>query len=191
MFSLPPLPAYDGMHPIVVHFPIVLIMIAPLFVFLSLICKPHKRALLLCACINLTLGVAFTFLALSTGEAAEGFAEAVPAAKPVLERHEELAEMTRNLALGAWVLLILLTIAQVRGGERLSVKTFNVACVIYLLVYSLPILALSNTAHEGGRLVHEFGVLAPLTKGISPAENPQDSMSPAPTGTADEEQDEE
>ena len=33
---------------------------------------------------------------------------------------------------------------------------------VYLLLYLVGCLALANTAHEGGRLVHHFGVLAPI-----------------------------
>src|SRR5450759_3598419 len=70
LFSLPPLPTWDGLHPLVTHFPIALLLVAPLFVVLGLFRRPSARAFLLAALLLMVLGTTAIFVAVPTGEAA-------------------------------------------------------------------------------------------------------------------------
>ena len=97
MLTLPPIPNWQAIHPLIVHFPIALLLIAPLFIVIGAALEPERRfPFLLVALILMALGTRATFVAASSGEAAGELAENVPQAKAVLDQHEELAEITAN-----------------------------------------------------------------------------------------------
>ncbi len=177
MNILPPLPPYEGLHPLVVHFPIGLLAVAPLFIVLAMAWKSQARAMLLTACILVLLGTAAAFLAFSTGEAAEGLAERVPGAGEALERHEHLGEDTRNMFfVNSFVILaatgaLWIWHAKIKTGLRVG------AGVVLLALYAYPAVLLMNAGHTGGRLVHEFGVRAPQTEAALRA---AEAAAPAP-----------
>src|SRR5512140_602898 len=97
LFSLPPLPTWDGLHPLVTHFPIALLLVAPLFLVLGLVRRSSGRPFLLAALLLMALGTIAIFVAVPTGEAAGRLAERTPLVSKALERHEELAETSRVL----------------------------------------------------------------------------------------------
>jgi uncharacterized membrane protein len=157
-WSLPPIPAQDAMHPLVVHFPIALLVIVPLLLLAAILAGKHWRALAVAALIVMLAGVISAFAAVSTGEAAEEQAEAVPAAHDVFEEHEHLAEDVRNyyFVLGI-ALIVVLGI-----GFKVSDKVGKTLLGLFLIAHAGGLPMLANTAHLGGRLVHEFGVRSPL-----------------------------
>jgi uncharacterized membrane protein len=159
MFELPRLPSWDGLHPLIVHFPIALLLIVPLFVVLGITLR-RNRPFLWAALILMAIGTTATFVAVSTGEAAGRLAERTPEIKAVLEHHEELAETTR-------VVFAILTVifAGIVGAtaafRRLQTRAATaVLSIAFLVCYGAGVLLLVNTAHNGGRLVHELGVQA-------------------------------
>ena len=104
-----------------------------------------------------TLGI---FLAASTGEAAGKLAERTPQIDAVLERHEELADATRAVFSGLTVIFAAIMFAPM-AFQKLSGRLISTALpLVFLLFYGVGVLLLTNTAHNGGRLVHEFGVRA-------------------------------
>lgn len=181
MFSLPSLPSWDGLHPIVVHFPIALVMVAPVFVVLAMLMRPHARVLLACAAVMMLMAGGGALLASNTGEAAEGNAERVPGAEAALERHEELGEAAQNFTLAlAGVLTLGAGVYWVRGAKAKRGVMIG-ACVVYLLAHGAGALVTANAAHEGGRLVHEFGVRAWAGPGGAPP-----AADPRPAAAADD-----
>jgi len=160
----PPLPDWDGLHPLVVHFPIALLMTAPLLVIASLVWRRYRLPIGTCALVVMALGASGAFLAVATGEAAEEAAERIAAAKPVLEQHEELAERVRiyfAVLTAAYALVLFNPLAK----KPLEPLVPIAAGVVFLLIYVGGLLLLAHTAHYGGRLVHEFGVHAPVVSG--------------------------
>jgi uncharacterized membrane protein len=161
MTSLPPIPPWDSLHPLVIHFPIALLLIAPLFILVGAILKPQSgRPYLLAALVLMTLGTAGTWVAVSTGEAAGELAERNPEVSAAIERHEHLAELTRTVftALTATFAVILLI---PKFTKTTATRVFTTALPIVLLVaYGAGSALLANTAHQGGRLVHQLGVTA-------------------------------
>src|SRR5512142_2113369 len=96
MFQLPPLPSFDALHPLIIHFPVVLLLVAPLFVLMGALLPPRKaRPVLAAALLLMLLGAVTVFFAIVTGEAAGNLADRTPQINAVLERHEHLAEQTR------------------------------------------------------------------------------------------------
>ncbi len=176
MIQLPPMPSWDGLHPLIIHFPIALLLVAPVFVLVGAALAPAKgRAYHIAALILMLLGTASVFVAVKSGEAAGKLAERTPEINAVLERHSGLAETTSYtfaaLTIGFAVLL---------GGARLlrrheSRVVTTVIPLVFLVAYSAGVLLLVNTAHNGGRLVHEFGVKAIVAGSPVPAPAGADS----------------
>lgn len=173
MVHLPTLPDWNGLHPLIVHFPIALLLVAPLFVLLGATLSPERgRAFLLSALILMAIGTASIFVATETGEAAGKLAGEAPQIKLVLEQHQELAETTRVLFLVLTVAFATLLLLSKLQRRELS-RTFTASLLAaFLLLYSTGALFLANTAHQGARLVHELGVsagaAAPAPQALSP-----------------------
>jgi uncharacterized membrane protein len=164
MVHLVPIPTWQAMHPLIVHFPIALLFVAPLFVIIGAFLASEKgRGFLLTALILMTLGTAGTFVARASGEAATKVVAQTPQIKSVLENHEELAETSSIL----FTLLTVIFAAIVLGPRLLKWKenrTVTTALPLaFLLFYGAGAVLLMNTAHNGGRLVHELGVKSPMT----------------------------
>ena len=160
--TFPPIPTWDGLHPIITHFPIALLLVAPVFLVLALLLKTHEKGLLIATAVTMILGVVGAFVAVSTGEAAGELAERMPGVEAAIERHEELAELARNLFAGlAGLLGVIVVWRLVMKSTRRA--PFIVVGILYLALHAGASLVLANAAHEGGRLVHEFGVRAMLT----------------------------
>ncbi len=153
LFSL----SFDQLHPVLVHFPIALLLIAPVFVLLGAFQPSTRgRTLLFSALLLMCLGTIGTFAARLSGEAAARSVSKTAPAHAVLENHEELAETTAivfavlTLAFGA----TLWTIHHLSERHMLQ----RVLPLVFLLFYGSGIVLLVNTAHLGGQLTHEFGV---------------------------------
>ncbi len=169
MLQLPPIPSWDALHPLIIHFPIVLLLIAPLFVVIGAAVPPRKaRAAFASALLLMVVGTASLFVAIETGEAAGKLAERTPEINAVLEQHEHLAERTRlvfsilTVVFAAIVLLLLLR----HSAGRLATTALP---LIFVVFYGVATVLLINTAHNGGRLVHEFGVHAMVAPSPLPA----------------------
>jgi uncharacterized membrane protein len=158
MFTPPPLPGWDGLHPLIIHFPVALLLAAPLFILLGMAFQKSARCFLLAALVVMFLGTAATYVAVPTGEAAARLAVRTEEMAPVLTRHEDLAEKTRLTFTALSVLFAagMLVTKLFKPGRLLSALLL----FVFLALYAGGALLLSNTAHNGGRLVHEFGVHA-------------------------------
>lgn len=158
MFTPPPLPGWDGLHPLIVHFPVALLLVAPLFLILGALFPKRAGGFLSASLLLMTLGTAATYLAVPTGEAAARLADRSEEMAPVLTRHEELAERSRM----AFTALTLLFGAGLLASRFVKLRRAVAAVLLiaFLGLYAAGALILANTAHNGGRLVHQFGVTA-------------------------------
>ena len=166
MLTPPSLPAWNAMHPLVVHFPIALSFVVPVFV-MAAACLP-RRAASASVCwglVLLALAVGSMFLATATGELAEELAEsAVGGASATLERHESFAMTAR------WLFVVLsIVLASLQGslfllGRRKPVAPWIVrgAYVGFVALYLPALIVLVNAAHAGGQLVHRDGIHAAI-----------------------------
>ena len=104
--QFPPLPSWDAIHPLLIHFPIVLLLLSPLFVLIAAVVRPPgNRPYMTAALITLLLGTFSVFLAASSGEEAAELADRAGGVNAVLAAHEiagiHLRDSLRDL-LGAF-----------------------------------------------------------------------------------------
>jgi uncharacterized membrane protein len=163
MFEFPPIPSWPGLHPLVIHFPIALLIVAPLFILLGLMIPSVRKSFLLAALILTVLGTIGAFIAVESGEAAADLADKTPEISAVLDRHQELAETTRNLFTFVTLFLAALIFLPRLLKKEIPVKILVGLHLLLLIVYIGGIGLLANTAHYGGRLVHEFSVHSVMT----------------------------
>ena len=144
------IPLPDPLHPAVVHFPIALLTIgAPLAVAAVFLRRWHLPWL---AAIVLVMGAAGAMVAVGTGNQEEEMVEGGSAAlEQVLDKHEELGELTRNIAVVAAVLAVAAAFSsRVRvAGRGLSVLAALAAVAAAYCV--------AETGHYGGQLVYRHG----------------------------------
>lgn len=171
---LPPAPPTppppEGLHVLVIHFPIALLLVAPLFILLGALVAARWQGFAVVAALLMVLGTAGTWVAVSTGETARDvIEEASDEALDVMEHHEELGEWTRNVYTGltaAYVIFVLLTLVWspiAKAAIRIPLG------LIFLALSAGAALYLAGTAHLGGRLVHEYGIRATLAETARPA----------------------
>ena len=108
----PPIPSFDGLHPIVVHFPVALLIVAPLFLALAALFPSKAGCFGRSALVLLALGTIASFVAVESGEAAARLADRTPEINAQIERHEELAEHDAKRFRGAY--------RRLRGGSLLA-----------------------------------------------------------------------
>lgn len=168
MFSPPTPPPWEGLHPLVVHFPIALLLVSALFVLLGAIFPARGWWLRCTALILLGLGTAGAYTAFATGIAARDVVEDGPDEMwPALEEHEAMAKTTRNVFSVLTVIYAILLVVPIFWKTLSRAVVFVPLQFVFLAVLMVSNLQLANTAHIGGRLVHEFGVRAML--GADPA----------------------
>lgn len=180
MNILPPLPNWDAAHPVLIHVPLGALPLALVFVVLSMVMRGQwSKMFAASALILMVIGALGAFIAVMSGEAAaelaEGTGPIAALSDPVIEDHEELAELARTVfaVLTGVYAIVFVVLGKLwnRGKPRLGVWIQSV----FLLLYGSALLLLVNAAHLGGRLVHEFGIHAPIARYTGPGD-----LSPVP-----------
>ena len=166
-------PSWTAMHPLVVHFPIALLLVTPLLIVCSVMFPTQRTAFGLSALLLMGVGTLGAAVAVATGNAAGELADRSPQVARVLENHEELAESTRMVFALLTVVFAAIVVAPLVRGRSWPSGVYAVLIGVFLVVYSGGALLLVDTAHQGGRLVHQFGMHAPVaplpTGGVSTA----------------------
>jgi uncharacterized membrane protein len=142
MFDLP-------LHPVVVHFPIVLGILLPLaaLAFWWAIRKDHLHPHVWVLVIALALGYGVSsYIAVEMGEEDEEKVEEIVAEK-VIEEHEEAGELILWVSGG----LFLFSLA---GLYRKDLHAVRLGVAILALVAVVPLV---DAGHTGGKLVYQYG----------------------------------
>ncbi|MBO6514402.1 MAG: hypothetical protein JJ974_10600 [Phycisphaerales bacterium] len=164
---LPPIPPFEAYHPLVVHFPIAMLLSAWLPLILGFFLKGHKehqdstKYWWIATLLWVGIGVTGVMASVSTGDAAEEIAiVTTDAAKSVLEEHERTAIYTRILSIITFLALLSAFILRYTINAKKPVVIIAIA--ITALFYAATTIFLINTAHQGGLLVHQHGIHAPI-----------------------------
>ena len=147
----------EQIHPVVVHFPIVLLLVGFLLdgIFLLL----RRTAWADVTFLLVAAGVGAAFAAGLTGQAAAHAIEPLaPPLKAALERHHEFAGVINFLGTGMLALRMM-----VRFRRQ------TVPLVAYLAIGLLTLSLLALTARRGGILVFDLGAGVALTAPVGPA----------------------
>ncbi len=152
MLEFPPMPTWDSMHPMIIHFPIVLLLLSPLLVLISAILSPRKgKPHMVSALQILLLGTGSLFIAGSTGHSAAELAERGGALDAVLEAHEDLASETQIVFAGLSAILLGMYFIP-RLLKRQENRLFSTLLPLaFLVLYTAGFLFL---------VVHEFSIHA-------------------------------
>jgi uncharacterized membrane protein len=157
---LPPWPGWDGLHPLVIHFPVALLLIAPLFLVLSALSARHATGFSVSALILLAIGTAAAYVAVETGEAAAELADRTEAITAGIMRHQAMADRT-VVVFSAITVTYAILLALPLLVKRLAAKRARVFVAVLMIAAVLGGgLQVAATAHQGGMLVHKLGVHA-------------------------------
>lgn len=162
MFDLPTLPTWDGLHPGISHFPIALLVMAPLVVLAALLSPARRRSLLGLALVCFAGGTLAVYLSAATGDAAKELAPKTAEVTAAIETHESAGSAVRAVSTALTLLLGALLYAPGRLRRPLAESTFRSLALLFLLLCFAAALPLYNAAHSGGVLVHQLGVHARL-----------------------------
>jgi uncharacterized membrane protein len=167
------LPNWSELHPLVIHFPIALLLVAPIFILLSLFNRANGRTFAVSAFILIVIGTVGTVIAAQTGEAAD---KSIPEAfEALVERHEHLAEIAEFIFIGLTVAFGLLAFLPVLLRRTLPRPAWIGLNLVFLVGYVIGGGYLVAAAHAGGALTHGPG--APLARVQSPATPPETRQS--------------
>jgi uncharacterized membrane protein len=158
MPQLPMIPGWDGIHPLLIHFPLTLFFLAPVFILFAGFAKTTtRRTFLISALTVMLLGIASTYAAFEAGQTAAATVTPTGEVRTIVEQHQELASLARSSLTAATVLfgltLLICTCFHLQIHELTGVLPLG-----SVVFYALGLFWLINTAYYGERLVHEFGM---------------------------------
>lgn len=157
MVQLPMIPGWDGIHPLLVHWPLTLFFLAPVFALIAALTKATvRRTFLVSSLVAMLLGTTSIYVAFDAGESA-ATNNPIREASAVVERHHELASLARSSLTVATLLfsLTLLLCLSFHFPLREVTAMLPLGSVIF---YGFGLFWLVHTAYQGERLVHEFGI---------------------------------
>ncbi len=141
----------DPLHPAVVHFPIVLLLLGAPLAVVAVFFRRHHLPLL--AAVVLLLGACGAVVATVTGGKDEEMAgELAENGESILDEHEEWGERARNAGLIAAVLAVV-SAALVR--KPAAGRIVGSAAAVAALAAALSV---AQAGHYGGQVVYKLGV---------------------------------
>lgn len=167
---MPPFPPPEGLHPLVVHFPIAIFLIALIPAALALVFRKRASTWVWASVLLLAIAGIGGFAAILTGESAEhATTQLTTAAEAALDQHEDTGEVVRNLMVAtlAFGVVLGVLVSRAKPKPRLIVP----AAIVLVGFWTWTAVRLADAAHQGGVLVHVHGIHAPLGDAPAPAQS--------------------
>ncbi|HKE82366.1 MAG TPA: DUF2231 domain-containing protein [Vicinamibacterales bacterium] len=136
-----------SLHPLVVHFTIVLIIVGVAFKLVSLFGRPAFAGPT--ATTLLLLGAVSAFVSAQSGTAAHGPVERAPGARPPVMEHEEWGERTNQIMMGVGVL-------ELAGLVLRRWPKVKIVHAVSAVVGVAAVVAVYEAAEHGGDLVYNY-----------------------------------
>ena len=162
MFEFATPSSWSALHPSVSHFPIVLLLVSPIFILLALWRRAQRPTLMAVAVGLLLAGTLGIYLSASSGDEAKKQAPETAEVKAALDHHESLGSAARAVFTGLSVLLLALQCGPAITKRTLRPRATVALTTLYLVLYAAAVILLLDAAHSGGLLVHKLGVHARL-----------------------------
>lgn len=136
-----------ALHPQIVHFTVVLVIVGVIFRLLSLAGRPAFAGPT--AATLLILAAASSIVSVQSGTAAHGPVERVPGSRPAVVEHEEWGERTRTI-------LLVLGAIELAGLALRRSPRVRLVHALAGLVGLVGVYAVYETAKHGGELVYSY-----------------------------------
>ena len=145
----------------VIHFPIALLFVTPVFVLLAALLGKRGRWFGLTALMLLVMGTVSGAVAVSAGKAAFDALESVEdGGWEVGEEHQQAAQEVQIMIIGLTLLYALLFAIPLVIPKWNVWKYWLLTNLVFLALLMVVNLQLAHAAHLGGRLVNQYGARA-------------------------------
>ena len=157
MTQLPPIPEWSSLHPLIVHFPIVLFLLLPLLMIAAAMSrKTTNHSLLVAAFVLMLLATGFLYLTYLSGNAMATSSQDGSTVGAVIKHHCSLAGYTVSaFTLATTLFAVALLVRRVMRLEDMRDLTPWIP-ISFLVSYLLGVFWLVLTAHQGATLAHEL-----------------------------------
>lgn len=177
MNALPAIPGWDGIHPLMVQFTVVLFSITPVLLVASLLSRKAWDTWAKATLLVMTLGMIASWLAVASGHAAAQLVDKSVLLQRQIGAHEALGVQTRNVFTLLTLAFGLLVFLPGWLKRTLPSPARYALYASFLVVGCAAGLVMGHAASLGGRLVHESGVRAMV---VSAEPAPAGANTPAP-----------
>jgi uncharacterized membrane protein len=161
MTTIPLIPEWQQMHPLIVHFPIAILLVAPVFILVGILRPPESSPPFMFSALSLmATGAIASIVAVRTGLAARSQVQQTQDLSEILQQHQNLAETTCLTFCVLTVVFAAIVVIPRPFSRQLSRVITTTLPAVFLLLYAAGAVLLTNTAHTGRCLVHEFGITA-------------------------------
>ena len=157
MTQLPPIPEWSSLHPLIVHFPIVLFLLLPLLMIAAAMSrKTTNHSLLVAAFVLMLLATGFLYLTYLSGNAMATSSQDGSTVGAVIKHHCSLAGYTVSaFTLATTLFAVALLVRRVLKLEDMRDLTPWIP-ISFLVFYALGVFWLVLMAHQGATLAHEL-----------------------------------
>jgi uncharacterized membrane protein len=157
MHQLPPLPEWSNFHPLLTHFPIVLLLLLPILLILAGWYRGTRNHMFWAASlVTLLAGLALLWVTFLSGVAFAHPAPGLPAIASIIAHHCSLAQYT----IGAFSMATVLLAIGLAVRKSLRLEDMRDLSpwipVGFFTFYGFGVFWLVLTAHQGAILAHEL-----------------------------------